>query len=199
MRALTMVLLVAGGCTFDEKLARGEQCGLTSDCDAPLVCRLGKCRIDCATNRDCALGLNCVYEDNAGACQLPEEAVCAIASDCDEPLRCVMSTCTTVCREDRDCAPGATCICEGVDCACVDMSTRACLYNTDCPEREVCAFDQRCRSECECAVDCAPPLACVRFDAEVVRDGMTVMEEQQFCDLANLRPGAEVLTECASP
>jgi hypothetical protein len=195
MRALIVVVLFSG-CTFAEKLPRGDQCSLTSDCDAPLVCRLGKCRIECATHRDCALGLNCLYEQQGGSCQLPEEASCALDSDCPSPLVCPMGTCTTVCMEDRDCAPGATCVCNGDDCACIDPAVDACLYNTDCPELQVCAYDLRCRDECRCAPDCAAPLQCVRFMTEVFRDGVPVTESQQFCDLAELRPGAEIVTTC---
>lgn len=55
MRALVCSML--GACAISSYgLSQGSECELTSDCDAPLVCRIGRCRRECATSRDCAAG-----------------------------------------------------------------------------------------------------------------------------------------------
>lgn len=164
--SLALVFFLAVGCTPSPYgLSQGEQCELNSDCDAPLVCRIGYCRRECSTSRDCAAGLDCV-EDNSGlgACQLPRETSCVRDSDCPESLVCTMGECTNECGCPDgvpcvDCPPGATCIGrpDGTR-ACLDPSTRTCVWNSDCAATDnefVCAFDQRCRIECRIgAEDC---------------------------------------------
>jgi hypothetical protein len=160
-----LLLAFAAGCSACEPvqpLSVGEQCSLNSECDAPLVCRIGACRIECSTSRDCAAGLDCLLDnDDLGACQLPDETRCALASDCPSPLVCNMSRCTNVCAEDRDCPPGATCMPADMGgTACVDPDRTACLYNTDCEDDRVCAPDQRCRVECLVDTDCRYRTVC---------------------------------------
>ena len=155
----------ASGCESSSlRRVRGEQCELNSDCDPPLVCRIGYCRVECASARDCSAGLDCVIDipndpsaPRYGACQLEAETSCVRDSDCPAALVCTMGECTNECgcpldEPCRDCAPGATCV-ERDDGsrACLDTSTQACVYDSDCdatPDSFVCAGDGRCRIEC---------------------------------------------------
>jgi len=166
-RALVAGALLLAGCSSGQPRAQlGGQCTLNSDCDAPLVCRFGYCRVECASSRDCAIGFDCVLdEEDRGACQLERDTGCTLNSDCTAPLVCTMGECTNVCECDadsppdtcysRDCPPGATCI-ESTDGsrACLDTSTRGCVYDSDCGlsdggvSLEVCGGDGRCRVEC---------------------------------------------------
>ena len=159
-----LLFVLAASCTT-EPLSLGDGCDLPSDCDAPLVCRIGKCRIECINARDCAAGLNCIYDDQKlGSCQLPDEARCALNSDCTSPLVCAMGTCTNACATDEDCAPGATCdSVDGVP-SCVDHGGKPCIYSSDCPMGNVCAVDQRCRQECTTDYDCRFGTSCVERD-----------------------------------
>lgn len=159
---LALLSLVGCDCTGDSRGQRGAQCDLNSDCDAPLVCRLELCRVECATTRDCAAGLQCVLDaDGFGACQLPEETRCSRASDCPDPLVCANRRCVNMCVMDRDCPPGAHCI-EG---GCIDEAIEACVRDSDCspsPEGEprVCGTDLRCRPGCETDRECRLGTAC---------------------------------------
>lgn len=146
-------------------LALGEECELNSDCDAPLVCRIGFCRVECTTSRDCAAGLDCV-EDNEGlgGCQLPPETGCTNDSDCPAPLVCTMGECNNPCGSCtspgpcRDCPPGSECVRDGDgQLGCFDPSTRGCVYSSECRadgSEFVCAYDGRCRIECRSDCDC---------------------------------------------
>jgi len=112
-----VVLLVATaaaatpGCTGDPaSLGLGEQCDLNSECEAPLVCRLGRCRRECATLRDCPIEALCVTDNESlGACTLPEEETCSLDSDCPAPLVCATGRCVNECATDVDCTTGARC------------------------------------------------------------------------------------------
>ncbi|MEM9073176.1 MAG: hypothetical protein AAGE52_32020 [Myxococcota bacterium] len=188
MRWTLILGLWAAVACVETKTARGGQCSLTSDCDAPLVCRFQACRVECTTNRDCALGLDCLYDATQfGACQLPEEATCLSDDNCGEGQICRVrdgrvQTCTTECQlcpdeddtrcaEFRGCPPGATCM----DGACIDPDSTPCLYNTECDDAKACAFDQRCRDECFTDEDCRPPLTCRDFDTDA--------GQQRLCDI----------------
>jgi hypothetical protein len=183
-----LLVLLTQGCALEERKALGEECGLNSDCDAPLVCRLSRCRNECATSRDCALGLDCILDDNRlGACQLPSDIGCSVNSDCDEPLVCRGATsstsgrCVNECAEERDCAPGQICCpvsdderCSEIDAtsaACFEPDRETCLYNDDCPNQKICADDGRCRLECRevgSTRDCLAGEVCVRIGSDVV-------------------------------
>ena len=68
--------LLAVACTADP-LELGAVCDLNSDCNAPLVCRLGKCRNECASARDCPLGTQCrLDEQGLGACLVEPDLAC---------------------------------------------------------------------------------------------------------------------------
>lgn len=168
---LWLGLLPMAGCSACEPVqprAIGAQCRLTSECDAPLVCRLELCRVECSTSRDCAAGLDCLLDNEGfGACQDPSETDCALDSDCPELLTCVMGRCSNECNADEDCPPGARCYViedpapitpttctAGAICGCIDRERTPCVYNEDCPALTICAPDQRCRDECISTADC---------------------------------------------
>ena len=209
--SLWLLFSLASGCAPSPYgLSQGEQCELNSDCDAPLVCRIGYCRRECSTSRDCAAGLDCV-EDNSGlgACQLPRETSCVRDSDCPESLVCTMGECTNecACPPDEpcpDCPPGAACITrtDGSQ-ACLDPSTRSCVWNSDCDvstNEFVCAFDQRCRIECRVGVvpsDCRFGDVCEELRFDEMRDG--ALSIGNFCVPSALATGGDAGTADAGP
>ncbi|MGE0788628.1 MAG: hypothetical protein AB7S26_23355 [Sandaracinaceae bacterium] len=135
----------------------GLQCERNSECRAPLVCRLTRCRRECTTERDCPIGSMCVVDDRGvGACRLPDEATCASDADCPDPLSCRRGACANECDEARRCPAGATC----EDGSCVDVAERACDYDSECVAPLVCAMDHRCRDECVDDRDCRPGAYC---------------------------------------
>lgn len=153
-RALTLAVALiafgASGCVVAAPKVLGDQCDLSSDCDAPLVCALRRCRNQCAGTRDCALGLRCVRaKDGRGVCLLADETDCERNSDCPESLVCTMMECTNECAEDVDCIPGARC----QDGSCVELAPERCLYTSDCLYPLVCD-DGQCVAECRTDGDC---------------------------------------------
>jgi alpha-tubulin suppressor-like RCC1 family protein len=171
--ALTVCLSVAltAGCEVAPRRL-GEQCDLNSDCTEPLVCRIGRCRRECATVRDCPPGQLCVPSQGLGICLLDDEARCTLSSDCPSPLVCLQGRCANECVGDRDCAAGAVCEigAEGFG-SCRDISAeeRECARDSDCPDDRYCIAG-RCGPGCLTDRDC--PLGtfcraghCERHDA----------------------------------
>jgi Cys-rich repeat protein len=169
---ILVFLLPAAACsTYSLPNALGDQCELNSDCDAPLICRFGYCRVECASARDCAAGLDCLYDNmQRGACQLIDEKTCTRNSECPEGLVCTMGECTNPCGcgigvvPCRDCPPGAACVAndEGGT-ACFDSADDVCVYDSDCEATAmsfICAPDERCRVECRSDADCRNGEAC---------------------------------------
>ncbi|HJL20402.1 MAG TPA: Dickkopf N-terminal cysteine-rich domain-containing protein [Sandaracinaceae bacterium LLY-WYZ-13_1] len=167
MRRGTLILIgwtmLATGCEVGALPSPiGTQCDLNSDCDAPLVCRWGRCRRECAVDRDCALGFDClVEEDGLGGCQVEAEVGgCERNSDCESGLLCVMGECTTECgcpenEPCRDCG-GRVCVRVGGVASCFNASEKPCVYNSDCgPDQGFSCLGGRCGTECEDDLDCA--------------------------------------------
>ncbi|MBX3251443.1 MAG: hypothetical protein KF901_29970 [Myxococcales bacterium] len=134
----------------------GAQCELTTECDDPLVCRLGRCRRECETIRDCPFLSRCVRDGaGLGACLLDDEASCALASDCPSPLVCAASRCVNECAEARDCPPGAVCDLSSGAGRCEEVEETRCAFDSDCAaEGLVCAPERRCRYACLGDRDC---------------------------------------------
>lgn len=170
--AYAAILALVASCSSDPPARlSGESCEINSDCSTPYVCRLAKCRRECATSRDCAAGMNCLLDENhLGACQVPAETNCLLASDCVAGLVCNNASCTNVCETDADCAAGAQCKTEGVNtaAACVDTATVACLTNSDCADTRMpdlaCARDGQCRAECIIRESCVDNRGCRNTD-----------------------------------
>jgi len=149
MRAtLPLILLVALGCGDRPTFDPGDGCTLSSDCESPFVCRLERCRAECAGVRDCPLGSLCVRDaDGIGACRLSDESECALDGECPAPLVCRAGACTNECAIDDDCSAGSVCAMdEGSGLlGCFDPSETECAQPSDCPTDFVCKGDGRCR------------------------------------------------------
>jgi len=154
---LLVAALVTSGCTEEPRKLLGDQCELSSECDAPLICRLGRCRNECVGSRDCGLGLRCVRaQDGLGVCLLPDESECERTSDCPEPLICNEEECINECAEDRDCPLGARCVEQDGSRACIELAEERCVYDSSCPFPLICA-DGQCVTECRDDGDCPFP------------------------------------------
>lgn len=172
--AAALGIVLISGCSGDRPKLRGAGCEVNSDCDAPLVCRLTRCRKECGDHRDCGLGLQClVDEDGLGACQLEDELECLLDSECPDVLVCRGGECVNECAVDRDCPPDSECRAEGgedLSCQIIQGAESPCVYNSDCPAPQICDDDQRCRLECTDDRDCVEPRVCVAMRC-VLGDG----------------------------
>jgi hypothetical protein len=184
----------AGGCVPLPR-AVGEQCELNSDCDAPLVCRFGRCRRECELDRDCALGFDCLLnEDGLGGCQVEDEVErCENNSDCAGGLLCIMAECTTECacpegEPCRDCG-GRECVrVQGVA-SCFNPEDRTCVYNSECGMDEgFSCLGGRCGTECETDADCAASGRVCATRTFVEPDGPIT---GQRCEIPGLFPAAD--------
>lgn len=161
--AILATTLLISGCTGDRPELRGGRCEVNSDCDARLVCRLSRCRKECADHRDCGLGLLCLYDESKlGACQLEDELECTLDSECEDVLVCRGGQCANECAVDRDCPPHSECRAEGgvMWCDIAEEEAEPCVYNSDCEAPLICDDDQRCRPECAEDRDCIAPRVC---------------------------------------
>ena len=157
---LLLAALVLGGCVARRTL--GDQCALATQCDAPLVCGLARCRLHCATQRDCPAGSLCVAVNGGAVCLLPDERECARDSECPDELVCRTERCGPMCTTDRDCA-GATCVAQ----VCVDMTEEPCALTSDCGGGLVC-IGGRCAPPCREDLDCREGSRCVDGTCEVI-------------------------------
>jgi len=185
LRIACLGALVAAlfGCSDTPRLSTGEQCVRTSDCEEPLVCSFSRCRRQCDSIRDCALGQDCVLDSSGlGSCQ---DERCMRTSDCDPLLVCLNMRCTNACREDRDCLEGKICVTDPTsgESAC-EAPVPVCVYNSDCggPQEVdacsttftaqlVCTVDQICAVECCEERDCDYPRVCSVEHRCVLPDG----------------------------
>src|SRR5690606_7919394 len=170
-RALSLVMAAFAlglfGC--EAKLDLGSTCAFNSECQEPLACRNGRCRVECLTARDCPRGTVCLAaEGSTAACQLPEIDVCEDTTDCKGVLSCQGGFCTTTCESDADCLAGARC---SPTAGCVE-----CIENADCgegqycdPARFTCVFE--CTSDDECG-----DLSCVRGRCSTPTDAAVPMD-----------------------
>lgn len=163
--ALALGAALLGACTARPSFAPGDECELNSNCLHPLVCRLGRCRLECRGQRDCPAGLECVRDERGlGACQLLDETGCTLSSDCPRHLVCHFGRCTNECEADRDCPPGARCLTDPAGGrGCRDGATMECALNSDCAPGSglICAADGRCREACREDWDCSDERRCV--------------------------------------
>ena len=167
--AVLVVALVVTGCGDDDDPDRrtGEACTLSSECDSPLVCRLGRCRLECREARDCAAGQICLVDgDGVGSCRVPEDT-CALDGDCPEPLVCGGGACVNGCAEDRDCPPDSTCQDVGDGLACQPEGGDRCTYDSDCPAPLVCNARQQCVAECREDRDCRTGEQCIESECRL--------------------------------
>lgn len=109
MRVLVLVLAVSlAACQSGASVGAG--CTGNAGCAAPLVCSFGRCRTECAAQRDCPLGATCRLDrDGSGSCALIDDPDCATAG-CPVPLACVGRECVNVCTIGVECPGGSACV-----------------------------------------------------------------------------------------
>lgn len=159
---LLPLVLALSACGERPALRIGEKCSFNSDCESPLVCRLDRCRRECAGTRDCPLDSMCIVDElGIGVCQV--EDACELNSECLPPLVCRFGECTNECRTEEDCAAGASCLAQDDGAlGCVDVSEKPCQVASDCDEEwQFCAPDGRCREQCREDRDCRDGAVCV--------------------------------------
>jgi hypothetical protein len=155
-----------------------RDCQYNSQCAVRQWCGIdGRCRDQCAADRDCIPGQLCV----SGTCADPSELVngglparptdgspptgqpCAYTSECPGSMICRAGICAPECLGSADCAGGKTC----VDRRCVDSACGAsdagvglsCTYNSSCPAPLVCRSGA-CACECLGNADCDDGFVC---------------------------------------
>lgn len=104
------VVLALGAC--QSQAAIGASCARSSDCSAPLVCRIDRCRSECVENRDCPLGTDCLLDQSGlGACSVPADRGCGSGgSVCPAPLTCVNDHCVNTCTDVTQCPDDGQCL-----------------------------------------------------------------------------------------
>ena len=163
LRAVALLALTLLACGERPTFEPGDTCTLNSDCYEPYVCRLERCRSECARVRDCPIGSMCIQDaDGLGSCRLPDEASCAGDEDCAAPLVCRSAACTNECTTNAECTVGSVCRVDEATGAsgCFDPATVACDLDSDCEPGEACQADGRCRPECRTDRDCSDGLVC---------------------------------------
>lgn len=111
MRAsLLVVAILLAACQAGAPL--GTTCERNDACASPLVCRFGRCRSECAAQRDCPLGTTCLLDANGnGSCALLDDPDCsASGGSCAAPLACVGRECVNVCTLGPECPTGSACV-----------------------------------------------------------------------------------------
>ncbi|MFO0683523.1 MAG: hypothetical protein U0234_15810 [Sandaracinus sp.] len=109
-RAALLLGLALGAC--QSAPSPGAPCTRESDCSAPTVCRYGRCRAECATNRDCGAAQSCILsEDRLGVCQLDVDLGCetGVGRTCPAGLVCANDRCINECGSSADCPADGEC------------------------------------------------------------------------------------------
>jgi hypothetical protein len=134
------------------------------------VCRLGRCRVDCANDRDCAAGARCVFgAESAGACTIASEATCT-SDSCASGLVCTSAgcrdACTDVCRGGNVCQAGI-CLPGDTDAGVIgDAGTAGailCAHTSDCTAPRICVDTDLisiCEMPCTTGADCSGDVDC---------------------------------------
>ena len=88
-------------------VAPGANCMRSSECVAPLVCALGRCRAACAQSRDCPTLARCLVEPSTSTsvCSLTQVDDCA-SHDCPLHFTCQNGACVNVCSDIARCPDG---------------------------------------------------------------------------------------------
>ncbi len=100
-----VVLMVAAGCS--DKKVLGDECLFNDDCVSPLVCSARRCRVQCRSDRDCAMGTVCAPADDPRkrvCLPLSGPSECASDVSCPRGSVCAASACWWRCADDNACA-----------------------------------------------------------------------------------------------
>lgn len=123
-RALVLasfVVVLLAACENGAQL--GTPCARSSDCAAPLACRLDRCRSECAANRDCPLGTRCLLDhEGRGSCSLETDDACH-AGDCAAPTLCIEGRCRNLCGGTALCPDGNECVAGPLGDVCIEEPT----------------------------------------------------------------------------
>lgn len=110
VRSSVLLAVVLVACQSGASL--GATCARNDECGSPLVCRFGRCRSECAAQRDCPLGTTCLLDQSgAGSCALLDDPDCSTSAGmCEAPLACVGHACLNVCSVGPECPTGSACV-----------------------------------------------------------------------------------------
>jgi len=101
-----------------------------------------------------------ILEGCSSSSKVPATPKCFLASDCQNLLQCVQGYCVKACAQSRDCPNGERCITAAEGNTCQPLETATCQYNSQCTKPLVCAFDQKCRDQCQQNIDCPTGQMC---------------------------------------
>ncbi len=89
----------------------GASCSASSECSAPLVCRLARCRNECTASRDCPPGARCLLDPSGlGACSLAIDDRCESGgAACPTGLTCLGMRCVNTCTGASECPTDGEC------------------------------------------------------------------------------------------
>lgn len=88
----------------------GTTCTRDAECSGSLVCRAGRCRTACASQRDCPVPQLCLSTTAGAACGLSDDPECdGSAGSCADGLSCIDHRCVNACHAIADCPAGSTC------------------------------------------------------------------------------------------
>jgi hypothetical protein len=164
--AVVVVLLLLMGCEYESTPRPvGERCD-EAECEPGLICVYGRCRSECAFDRDCPGG-GCIAVPSGGderICTLPEEEDCT-ERECPDGFACgVDGLCREMCGETHECVAGYLC----VQTVCLDES----LAHEICDVDDDGFLDQSCGG-----------MDCDDGDPEVSPDAAEVCDEvDNDCD-----------------
>lgn len=147
----------------------GAPCTHNAECGAPLVCRFGRCRSECAAQRDCPVPAVCLLDAmGQGSCSLVDDPDCT-ATSCASPLACVGRECVNLCAVGVECPPGSACAptddgrarcvrTDGLDASLPDASLPDAFFSPDAARDAASAGDAGADAGCGAGISCALPL-----------------------------------------
>ncbi|MET0593083.1 MAG: hypothetical protein ABW133_10310, partial [Polyangiaceae bacterium] len=160
------------------QLESERDCQYHSQCAVRQLCGVdGRCRDQCAADRDCLPAQLCVSGTCAELSELvngglpirpgdagpPSGQPCSYTSECPSPMICRAGICAPECLASSDCSGGRACVdrrCVDSACAAGDAGVGlACTYNSSCPAPLVCRSGS-CACECLGNADCADGFVC---------------------------------------
>lgn len=107
--ALASLCFVLAAC--EHAAVAGAVCATSSECAAPLACRLGRCRNECAASRDCPVGARCLLDTaGLGACSIASDDRCESGgTSCATGLTCIGGRCVNTCTDAAECPTDGEC------------------------------------------------------------------------------------------